>query len=366
MVGRSEAIMNTIPSWISTMQRLGFTVVLLLAVCSATRVQAQGPGAREIIRITDNLYRVRNGLWYGLFYVTPGGILVADPINPDLAAWLKGQLQDRFPGVPVRYVIYSHSHWDHIEGGAVFAGTAVFVAQEGVLKNMDGRYPHMPGDMVDRNNNGQFEVEEITGPAAAHPGICGMPENFFRTHDRNHDGHMTPAEYYADVRKPDIVYSERMTITLGGKTIELISAGKNHADDGTILFFPAERVAFSADFPADALVRASMRSLPSACGNFDRHPMAEWIRSYRILEGLDFDVLAQGHGSVLFKKADVTEARQFFEDLQDAVRAGMSQGKSLEELKRSVLLEKYKDWAYYQRLREDNIEAAYNNLKTYQ
>src|SRR5256885_3685919 len=37
------------------------------------------------------------------------------------------QLDERFPRVPVRYVIYSHSHWDHIEGGGVFADTAKFV-----------------------------------------------------------------------------------------------------------------------------------------------------------------------------------------------------------------------------------------------
>jgi glyoxylase-like metal-dependent hydrolase (beta-lactamase superfamily II) len=262
-------------------------------------------------------------------------------------------------------VIYSHSHWDHIEGGAVFADTATFLAQEGVLKNMDGRIPHMPGDMVDRNNNGLFEVEEIVGPFKAHPGICGMPENFFLTHDRNRDGHMTPAEMYADVRRPDIVYSERMQITLGGKTMELINAGKNHADDGTIVLFPAERVAFSADFPADALAGPSLRSLPSACGNFDSHPLAEWIKSFKTIEALDFDVLAGGHGSVLFKKADVVQARQYFEDLVAAVTDGMSQGKSLDELKRTVLLEKYRSWAYYERLRQDNIEAAYNNLKIY-
>jgi glyoxylase-like metal-dependent hydrolase (beta-lactamase superfamily II) len=156
-----------------------------------------------------------------------------------------------------------------------------------------------------------------------------------------------------------------MQITLGGKTVELIYPGKNHADDGTVVLFPSERAAFAADFPADALVAASLRSLPSACGNFDQHPLAEWIRSYKTIEALDFDVLAGGHGSALFKKADVAEARQFFEDLVAAVSAGVSQGKSLEELKRTILLEKYKDWAYYARLREDNIEAAYNNLKTY-
>jgi len=65
------------------------------------------------------------------------------------------------------------------------------------------------------------------------------------------------------------------------------------------------------------------------------------------------------------KKADVAEGRQFFEDLAAEVSAGMAQGKSLAELKKSILLEKYKDWSFYPRLREDNIEAAYNNLKLY-
>jgi glyoxylase-like metal-dependent hydrolase (beta-lactamase superfamily II) len=230
---------------------------------------------------------------------------------------------------------------------------------------MDGRYPHMPGDMIDRNDNGQFEVEEILIPAKAHPGICGMPENFFRTHDRNKDGHMTSSEYFEEVRPPDIVYSERLQLRLGNKTVELIHPGKNHANDGTVVVFSSERMAFAADFPADALVTNSLRSLPSACGNFDQHPMTEWIKSYKTIEDLDIDGLLGGHGAVVFKKSDVTEARQFFEDLVAAVNAALSQGKSLEEMKRTILLEKYKEWAYYQRLREDNIEAAYKNLQTH-
>jgi glyoxylase-like metal-dependent hydrolase (beta-lactamase superfamily II) len=112
-------------------------------------------------------------------------------------------------------------------------------------------------------------------------------------------------------------------------------------------------------------VGTTLRSLPSACGNFDSHPLAEWIQSFRKIEELDFDRLVGGHGSVLFTKADVAEARQYFQDLVAAVAGGMAQGKSLEEMKRTILLEKYKDWKFYGRLREDNIEAAYLNLKIY-
>ena len=335
----------------------------------AATAQAAAPAAppvpkRVIQPVAGQIFRAGNGNWWSMFVVTRDGIILADPINPDFAAWLKGELARLYPGKPVRYVIYSHSHWDHIEGASVFDQAKV-VAQAGVLKNMDGRFPHMPGDMIDRNQNGTFEPEEIDIPSNAHPGICGMGKSFFPSHDRNHDGHMTPAEFFADVKKPDIVYTERMTLTLGGETLQLIFPGKNHADDGTVIYFPAERVVFSTDFPADALVGQSMRSLPSACGAFDEHPMAEWIKSYRTIEALDFDILAQGHGAVLFTKKDVTEGREYFEYLMHEVSAGMAAGKSLDELRKTLMLEKYKDWAFYDRLRIMNIEAAYNNLSTY-
>jgi hypothetical protein len=43
----------------------------------------------------------------------------------------------------------------------------------------------------------------------------------------------------------------------------------------------------------------------------------------------------------------------------------MAAGKSLEDLKRTVTLDRYKDWANYERLRAYNVEAAYFNLKLY-
>jgi glyoxylase-like metal-dependent hydrolase (beta-lactamase superfamily II) len=334
---------------------------------AATAARRPGP-PRLFVQIKDGLWRAGNGNWWSLIYVTPEGILLVDPISPDFATWLKAELATRFPGKPVRYIVYSHSHWDHVGGAGVFADShPLIVGQERVLKNMDGRFPHMPGNMIDLNHDGMFESEEIAIPTLEHPGICGMGRGYFESIDRDHSGHITPAQWWAiqGVVPPDIVYSERMTLVLGGRTIRLIFPGLNHADDGTVVYFPVERVVFSVDFPADALVTTSMRSLPSGCGMFDQHPLAEWIRSYKTIEGLDFDILAQGHGMVTFTKADVSEGRQFFEDLRAGVAQGMAQGKSLDELKKTLLLEKYRDWAYFDMLREVDIEAAYLNLENY-
>jgi hypothetical protein len=47
------------------------------------------------------------------------------------------------------------------------------------------------------------------------------------------------------------------------------------------------------------------------------------------------------------------------------VSAGIAAGKPLAELKETVLLEDYRDWANYERLRRNNVEAAYENLQLY-
>ena len=330
----------------------------LFAVVSAAALVAQQPPrppVPDITRIGGNLYRGNASGLHNIFLVTPDGIILADPINTPFATWLKTELAERFR-VPVKYVIYSHGHYDHIEGGRVFADTAQFVAHENVARAMDGRLPQFPGGIWDGNRNGRIEFEEAAGAVRF--------QMYFTRLDRNGDGGITPAEYHAEVPPPDLVYSRRLTLKLGGATVELIHPGINHSDDATVVLFPAERVAFAVDFIADGAVSGSLQSLPGAWGDFDHNPIAGFIDSMKAVEALDFDVFAAGEGN-LGTKADVTAMRQFWEDLRAAVAAGMSQGKSLAELQDTVMLEKYKGWIGYEERRRLNIEAAYNNLRLY-
>ncbi len=165
----------------------------------------------------------------------------------------------------------------------------------------------------------------------------------------------------------NLVYSDRMKIVLGGQTVELFYPGQNHSVDATVMYFPAERAVFATEFIVDAGT-SGFRSWPAACGGnpgFDGTPLSEWIRSIKSVEALDFDILVPGHQGIQLTKADVTELRVFFEDLVSTVSAGMSQGKSLDELKRTLTFDKYRSWTGYEQRRAFNIEAAYNNLRTY-
>jgi hypothetical protein len=143
--------------------------------------------------------------------------------------------------------------------------------------------------------------------------------------------------------------------------------GQNHSVDATVMYFPAERAVFATEFIVDAGT-TGFRSWPAACSlspGFDGTPLAEWIRSVRAVEALDFDLLVPGHQQIQLTREDVAETRVFLEDLVAGVGAGLSQGKSLDELKRTLTFDKYKSWTGYEQRRVFNIEAAYNNLRTY-
>ena len=103
---------------------------------------AQNP-VREISQIAGEIYRFRNNNHYSVFAVTSAGIIATDPINAAAAGWLKDEMKKRF-GKPIRFVVYSHDHADHISGGEVFADTATVVAHANarrVIVARSGRPP---------------------------------------------------------------------------------------------------------------------------------------------------------------------------------------------------------------------------------
>ena len=95
--------------------------------------------------MAGDLYKVQDDNNYiTTVLVTPDGVIVTDPINAETANWMKDQNQDKDFDLPVKYVIYSHSHGDHAPGAEVFEG-AVIIAHENVVPALDGR----PGQSCD-------------------------------------------------------------------------------------------------------------------------------------------------------------------------------------------------------------------------
>jgi len=169
-----------------------FTVLL---AASLLALHCLGVAAQDedfsIDNISGEVYRFRHRFHYSVFAVTPDGIIATDPINAGAAEWLKAELKKRF-NLPVKYLIYSHEHPDHISGGEVFADTAIVVAHERAKAKIIGEQRR--------------------------------------------------------TATPHVSFSDRMTIELGGTEVELTYVGRNHSDNSIVMRFPKERILFAVDF----------------------------------------------------------------------------------------------------------------------
>lgn len=274
---------------------LGLLIIGLLPFAIAV---AQDAPKRSITQITDSLYRFQNNFHFSVFLVTDEGIIVTDPINADTAQWLKDEIKTRFDK-PIRYLIYSHDHADHAAGGEVFADTATVIAH----------------DLA------KYHIVAEKRPTAV----------------------------------PDITFSERMTLQLGGKTVELVYLGKNHSDNLIVMNFVDERTLFAVDIIVPN--RVPFRDFPNA-------DIDGWIDSLKAIEAMDYDMLAPGHGE-MGTKADVAAGREFMQKLREQVLTLMREGKSLEEIKQLVDMSEYKDWGAYENWFPLNVEGMYRHMSNF-
>ena len=159
----------------------------------------------EITKLADDLDLFRHQFHQVILIITPQGVIATDPISLDAATWLKAML-NTLTHQAVRYVIYTHDHADHITGWTVFAETAMFVS-------------HWAG-----------RREILTGSRP-------------------------------DIPVPDVTFTDRMFIELGGKQVELIYTGKNHSDNSPVVVLPPNKLLFAVDFiPAETVACRTMRS----------------------------------------------------------------------------------------------------------
>jgi glyoxylase-like metal-dependent hydrolase (beta-lactamase superfamily II) len=283
-----------------------------------------------------------------VFLVTPEGIIMSDPINRDFARWLKAEYATRFK-VPVRYVLYTHRDWDHASGGVVFADTAEFVGHRNMLTALAppaGNPPLTPDAVkMDANKNGFVERSEATGAIAER----------FDLFDYNRDAVISGGEIargsISDVYAPTTTYTDRHTVTLGGKRVTMTYLGVAHADDSSVLHFPDERAVFSADI-------MQIKRLP---GGLAPH-VGSWIDALSIINALDFEHALTGHALSGTKK-DSVESQRYLEDIAKGVAAGVAAGRSLAEIQKTLTLDAYKGFERWDTIREAHIAAVYATMR---
>lgn len=291
------------------MTRLPRIAAALAAVCLADLPVAQAQPipsaatrplfATTKVEGTDNVYIFRYQGHQSMFVVTQDGVIATDPIGlrrPQAVTVYIDEIK-KVTNQPIKYVIYSHSHFDHIAGGKAFKDLgATFIAHK----------------------NAQAQLLKLPHP---------------------------------DVVMPDEVVDDVRTLTLGGTTLELAYVGRNHSDNSLVMRLPKEKVIFAVDFiPIQSLL---FRNLP------DSASPPEWEASLERVVAMEWDRLIPGHpnaGGRLGTKQDVRDLIGYMQDLAAEVKKAAAEGKCIDGAMKEIKLPKYESWDNYAQYLPGNVE----------
>jgi glyoxylase-like metal-dependent hydrolase (beta-lactamase superfamily II) len=226
-----------------------------------------------------------------MFVVTSAGVIATDPIGygrPQAVTTYVDEIK-KVTNQPIRYVIYSHHHFDHIAGGKPFKDAgAKFVAHKRAKERLAAlQDPHtvIPDETVDKNR----------------------------------------------------------TIKLGNTALELTYLGLNHSDSMLLMRLPKEKIIFTVDW-------LPVGSLPGR-GMIDSFPL-EWENSIKKVLAMDWERLIPGHRGApdgrLGTKKDAQDVLAFLQDASAEVKTAAREGKCWDTVEKEMKLPKHAHWPNYE------------------
>jgi glyoxylase-like metal-dependent hydrolase (beta-lactamase superfamily II) len=239
---------------------------------------------------TDNVYIFRYQNRQAMFVVTRDGVIATDPIGygqPQAVTTYIDEIK-KVTQQPIKYLIYSHHHFDHIAGGKPFKDA---------------------GATIIAHTKAKARLAVLQDPATV---------------------------------LPDETVDTSRTIQLGDTALELSYVGLNHSDSSLVMRLPREKIIFAVDF-------IPVGSVPGR-GMIDSYPL-EWEDSLKTVLAMDWERVIPGHpgpGGRLGTKQDVENLLTFLQDASAAVKEAAREGKCWDPVEKEMKLPKYESWPGYE------------------
>ena len=261
------------------MKRLIFILAVLTALCSSALAQSSDEDLRRYVPILPSVkaqffnvdaklgyavknmgggvYVVSDNMWQSAFFVTDDGVIVFDApesFGKSIPAAI-AKVTDK----PIKYLVYSHAHKDHIGGSAAF-------------KNIKG-----------------LEIVAVEGVAA-----------FLK--EQNDPDRLIP----------DVVFADKKTITLDRKTVELTRHFYHSVEGDLFIYVPSAKFMMAVDCVTPGYAPFQGFDITANFG--------EYMKVFDELMAYDFDTFCGGHLTATGSKKDVEITKEFTMDVYQTVK----------------------------------------------
>jgi glyoxylase-like metal-dependent hydrolase (beta-lactamase superfamily II) len=229
---------------------------------------------------------------------------------------------------PIRYVVNTHFHYDHTDGNQVYAGKADIIAHEYVkvaIQSLDvlHREPFKTSQLTNVPNRIETLRKQIAAEADAPRKATLERQLAVAQQGWEELKEITPTP-------PNVTYSKKKVINLGGRDVQLLFLGRGHTNGDTVIYLPKEKIVCTGD-----LMESQIAYMGDA--QFD-----EWVTTLEALKKLDFDTDLPGHGAPFRGKDLITAFQGYLTDLMKQGAALRQQGLSADAMAPRVDLTSYK------------------------
>lgn len=295
-----------------------------------------------IEKLAEGVYAAVNAKPPGLmfdantvFIVNDEDVLVVDTgITRQSALAAIAELRRLTPR-PVRYVVNTHWHDDHIAGNAAwleaFPGAEVIghARTRGMLESVGA------ANRKGVQEGGPGFVAEIRAKLARGENLAGKPAT--DEEKATLAGDADAAEAYIAASRdfrpvpPTILVEERLTLVRGARTIEIRWLGRAHTGEDLVVHLPKEGIVVAGDLVVWPVPLVGSTSFP-----------ADYGATLAKLVALKPAILVPGHGPVMRDLAYPRLLAELMDSLASQARSAVARGESLEEARKSVDLARFR------------------------
>jgi glyoxylase-like metal-dependent hydrolase (beta-lactamase superfamily II) len=221
--------------------------------------------------------------------------------------------------------VNTHRHHDHVGGNGVYQREFPGIEIVGHAAMVDDLGRHGQPTMAGWTDWAAEMVKEI--PAALGKGVGFGGQPLTDTERASYAADLVAAqEIVADTPRmkvvlPTATVTDRRTVALGGRTVELLALGRGHTRGDLVVWLPAERIAATGDL--------LVAPVPLVGG--DQSYVEEWIETLGRVKALGAELYLPGHGAVQRGEAQLDLYRDFLSSVRDQTKAAMAQGATAEQ-----------------------------------
>ena len=319
-------------------------VSILVAVLAAAvlRQGAKPEKSFAVERLADGVYAlVRTepaSLWFtpnNVFIIGRSGVVVVDSnITSEQTREILAELR-RITDKPVRYVVNTHWHEDHIIGNRVYRDAfpgVKFVGHRSTLTDL----PEIgAANRKSSLQNGRGFVGLLEGKLEKGENLAGQPMA-----DEERLGYASDVKlvsaYLAesanfDIILPTVLVDDRLELDLGDRKVDVLHLGRAHTGADLVIHLPKEKIAIAGDLLVHPVPLVGSTSYP-----------VEYAATRERLRALNAKTIVPGHGPVMRDSGYLGAMIQLLASIRKQTEAAFARGETLEQMRQSIDLEPFR------------------------